>query len=276
MSDVEHKSDRLAEDESDVVVLSSDMESEAENAAGDSSAGADTSEAEEDAELPGDFPPVEVCAERCRRFAEVTDTNQALAQFYLQDREWNLERSIQDYYDDYAERNGGEPPSKKRATGPIPNGASGDVVELSSSDDESAGNSARGGAEPSDDLMKVISWNIDGLDPKNVDVRTNNICSIIKRAQADVAMLQEVVPRTLNLMKQNLESDYHILDSGLANYFTVILVHKKRMKLGESRVFDFASSSMGRKLQVVEVSALSSEIEKISLSIEKIERRAAD
>lgn len=70
-----------------------------------------------DTELPGDFPPVEVCAERCRKFAEVTDTNEALAQFYLQDRNWNLERSIQEYYEDLAERNRGEPPPKIKSAG---------------------------------------------------------------------------------------------------------------------------------------------------------------
>lgn len=239
-------------DDTDIVVLSSDDEASVRPSPSDEQ----SISVDSDTELPGDFPPVEVCAERCRKFAEVTDTNEALAQFYLQDRNWNLERSIQEYYEDLAERNRGEPPPKIKSAGETSTATGSEVVRLSSSDDDESYEQAvdQKNEELSDDLMKVISWNIDGLDPKNVELRTNNVCSIIKRAQADIAMLQEVTPVTLNLIQQNLESDYHILHSGLSDYFTAILVHKKRIKLGNSRVFEFSSSSMGRKLQVVEVS----------------------
>ncbi len=38
-----------------------------------------------------DLPPAEVCEERCQNFAAVTGTDTALAMFYLQDREWDVE-----------------------------------------------------------------------------------------------------------------------------------------------------------------------------------------
>lgn len=38
--------------------------------------------------------------------------------------------------------------------------------------------------------------------------------SIIHRAQADVAMLQEVIPSTLNIIKNKLGSEFHVLHSG--------------------------------------------------------------
>lgn len=47
-----------------------------------------------------------------------------------------------------------------------------DVVELSSDSDMEA---------ESDDLLKVISFNIDGLDQKNREVRTKHVCSIVKK-----------------------------------------------------------------------------------------------
>lgn len=37
------------------------------------------------------LPSASECEERCQRFAEVTGTDTALAMFYLQDREWNLD-----------------------------------------------------------------------------------------------------------------------------------------------------------------------------------------
>ena len=37
------------------------------------------------------IPPAQECEARCQKFAAVTGTDSALAMFYLQDREWDLE-----------------------------------------------------------------------------------------------------------------------------------------------------------------------------------------
>lgn len=191
------------------------------------------------------LPPVEVCIERCARFAEVTSTNQALAQFFLQDRDWDVERSIADYFSDLQERNG--------PVGPLA-GSSSEVVILSSDDEQPCTSATVESSDSVDDLLKVISFNIDGLDQKNIELRTNSICDIVKRSQADVVLLQEVVPLTLALLESHLSSAFHVLHTGPGEYFTAILVHRRRMRLGESRVFDFHGSAMGRKLHVVEAS----------------------
>ena len=47
---------------------------------------------EDDANLPSR----EECETRCQTFAEVTGTDSALAMFYLQDRDWDLQVSL--YY----------------------------------------------------------------------------------------------------------------------------------------------------------------------------------
>lgn len=41
-----------------------------------------------------DLPPAAECEERCQRFAEVTGTDTALAMFFLQDHQWNLDVSM--------------------------------------------------------------------------------------------------------------------------------------------------------------------------------------
>ena len=38
-----------------------------------------------------DIPSKEVCEQRCQEFAAVTGTDSALAMFFLQNREWDLE-----------------------------------------------------------------------------------------------------------------------------------------------------------------------------------------
>lgn len=51
--------------------------------------------------------------------------------------------------------------------------------------------------------VKVLSWNIDGLDGREQDIRLIGVTTIIDRHQPDVVMLQEVVDSTLILL-QNL------------------------------------------------------------------------
>ena len=41
----------------------------------------------------GYVPPREVCEARCQEFATITGTDSALAMFFLQDRDWDLDVS---------------------------------------------------------------------------------------------------------------------------------------------------------------------------------------
>lgn len=38
-----------------------------------------------------DVPSASECEARCKEFADITGTDTALAMFYLQDRDWNVE-----------------------------------------------------------------------------------------------------------------------------------------------------------------------------------------
>jgi len=44
-----------------------------------------------DSEDDPDLPSAEVCGQRCDEFAKITGTDSALAMFFLQDRNWDLE-----------------------------------------------------------------------------------------------------------------------------------------------------------------------------------------
>jgi hypothetical protein len=44
-------------------------------------------------ETDSDIPDRETCQKLTEQFAEITGTDEACAQFYLQDRNWNLEVS---------------------------------------------------------------------------------------------------------------------------------------------------------------------------------------
>lgn len=46
-----------------------------------------------------DQPSGAECLARCKQFAELTGTDTALAMFYLQDTNWNLERGLNSFYE---------------------------------------------------------------------------------------------------------------------------------------------------------------------------------
>ncbi|XP_076306922.1 tyrosyl-DNA phosphodiesterase 2-like isoform X3 [Tachypleus tridentatus] len=50
------------------------------------------------------IPDVETCQKLCEEFAYVTSTDTACAQFYLQDRDWNLQQSLNDFFEDRQSR----------------------------------------------------------------------------------------------------------------------------------------------------------------------------
>ena len=101
--------------------------------------------------------------------------------------------------------------------------------------------------------LKVLSWNIDGLDGRDTIKRTNAVCELIHKQRPHVVFLQEVVPATLKVIKSKLGSDYsvHISDKIVFHYFIAILVMKQSAKIaleGKVGAFDFPGSTMGRHL----------------------------
>ncbi|XP_067004501.2 tyrosyl-DNA phosphodiesterase 2 isoform X3 [Anabrus simplex] len=47
----------------------------------------------------GDIPDRDTCQKLTEQFAEITGTDEACAQFYLQDRKWDLERSVNAFFE---------------------------------------------------------------------------------------------------------------------------------------------------------------------------------
>lgn len=101
--------------------------------------------------------------------------------------------------------------------------------------------------------LRLLTWNMDGLDGRDLKARTRAVCRLIRTRRPHVVFLQEVVPQTLDLMKSDLGADYsiHIPSILTFAYFTAILVTKKSPKVcldGEPVTFDFPNSTMGRQL----------------------------
>ena len=102
-----------------------------------------------------------------------------------------------------------------------------------------------------------LTWNIDGLDDKNITERTMDVINTIRRKMFDVVFLQEVISETYSLSELHLSEDYYMTEnkSKLSDdqwYFTVTLIKRFRLVTINMNSIPFTNSTMGRSLNIVE------------------------
>lgn len=61
------------------------------------------------------------------------------------------------------------------------------------------------------DHFTFITWNIDGLDERNLKLRCRAVIDKIEEVQADIVFLQEVIPQTFEYMKKKLEKQFQFI-----------------------------------------------------------------
>ena len=76
--------------------------------------------------------------------------------------------------------------------------------------------------EPTNFNFTVLSWNVDGLDGRNILERTRHICHIINSRKPDVAFLQEVIRDTLPVYQSKCPGWVIIVMHGWNLWFSVL------------------------------------------------------
>ena len=114
-------------------------------------------------------------------------------------------------------------------------------------------------ALPAPAQLRVLTWNIDGLDDvgggQALAMRTLAVAKEVAQHRPVAVLLQEVVPPALELLASPkvLGSVYEALvpkDPPLP-YYVAILVDRKRARHGEPHTVAFPSTQMGRQLLAV-------------------------
>ncbi|KAJ7338581.1 hypothetical protein JRQ81_012483 [Phrynocephalus forsythii] len=179
----------------------------------------------------------------CAHFASVSGTDLALAQGYLAENGWDLQRALNSYF---------EPPlDQVPADRMPPPPAFVDLTEDSTVSNPSTAVGAAGSVQQEDESMfSLITWNIDGLDLSNVQERARGVCSYIALYSPDVVFLQEVIPPYLNYLQKRAVS-YTIIPGNTDDYFTAIMLKKSRVKLLKHEIIPFPTTAMRRNLLAV-------------------------
>lgn len=196
------------------------------------------------------------CQKLVEEFVKITDTNEALAQFYLQDREWKLGRSVNDFFEDAAKEKGIPLVVGGKEVGEVSVSlAKRQRVEVAS--EGMASSSSVDGAIAAPSQLRFITWNIDGLDQKNVVLRTKAVCANIKAADADIVFLQEVIEVTQEIIKTELK-DYLVSSAQAgqgyrAEYYTITLFKKATVEVLSTELVEYCESEMTRNMLTAKV-----------------------
>ncbi|CAI5779887.1 tyrosyl-DNA phosphodiesterase 2 [Podarcis lilfordi] len=186
----------------------------------------------------------------CLEFASISGSDLAVAQCYLAENDWDMQRALNSYF---------EPPLEEQPMDamPEPLPLEGTLIDLT--DDLTAGKVSpavkEAGLSPKEDdsTFSLITWNIDGLDLKNLQDRARGVCSYLALYSPDVVFLQEVIPPVLSYLQKRAVS-YTIIPGNTDGYFTAIMLKKSRVRVLKEEITPFPTTSMMRNLLAVHVS----------------------
>ncbi|XP_046350895.2 tyrosyl-DNA phosphodiesterase 2-like isoform X1 [Haliotis rufescens] len=179
------------------------------------------------------LPSREECEERCQMFAQVTGTDTALAMFFLQDREWNVETALNAYFAE----TGGEPVGSGQST----------IVGTNTHSRTQTVRAGPEGPDPEPHRIRLLSWNLDGLDPGSIKSRMQAVCDIINKEKPHVVFLQEVTPLTLPILEDGCGM-YQVIPGGDNHYFTAVMLRVGHVQFEDAVVTSFPTSKMLRNI----------------------------
>ncbi|XP_077990781.1 tyrosyl-DNA phosphodiesterase 2-like [Glandiceps talaboti] len=206
----------------------------------------------------------------CEEFAAITGTDVSLGEYYLREKDWQLEAAVNFYFDGSDPAEGGshgnsydEGDLDHASMSPSGSGSSRStspdlVVTYESGvavDYALVGNGCEStevetpGMDPT--ILTLLTWNIDGLDERNITERTKAVCATIKSHLPDIVYLQEVIPETFAYIETLCSPTYVAIPGNSLGYFTTVLLKKSRIVLLDHSIEPFTSSQMMRNFLTV-------------------------
>ncbi|XP_061521599.1 tyrosyl-DNA phosphodiesterase 2 [Phycodurus eques] len=197
---------------------------------------------------PGDLE--ESRARLCEEFAGLTGTDSGVAQCYLAENDWNMERASNSFFDADMEKLFEEECASEQET-PTKKLKAPEVTSIDLTAD-SPGSSRKPSEEDGGSALTLISWNVDGLDTENLAERARGLCSYLALYTPDVVFLQELIPPYVEYLKKRAVS-YLIIQGSEDGYFNGMMLKKTRVKLLESEIVAYPTTQMMRNLLVAQV-----------------------
>ena len=136
-------------------------------------------------------------------------------------------------------------------------------------------------AQCGDNILRLLSWNIDGLDEENKKERTEEVCRTILLKRPHLVFLQEIVSDTQAILVQKLGHVYSLFvhPAPPLHYYPMILINHKCGDISVSgmlNVMEFSGSIMGRHLLDMNVSFHGVSLQIMTTHLESTKNYAAE
>lgn len=239
----------------------------------------------------------------CDQFAHVSGSESAVAQCYLAENDWDMERALNSFFEahmdsvfdveDEEETKNQSGKKRKEVDSPEKAGSKGTkksksdkvhcidltVEEPSCSSNmnskESQAVSKESQSDDGDGKLSVISWNVDGLDTLNLAERARGLCSYLALYTPDVVFLQELIPAYIQYLKKRAVS-YLFIEGSDDGYFTGIMLKKSRVKLLQSEIICYPTTQMMRNLLVAQVTFLGQKLYLMTSHLESCKNQSEE
>uniref|UniRef100_A0A914C9H6 5'-tyrosyl-DNA phosphodiesterase n=1 Tax=Acrobeloides nanus TaxID=290746 RepID=A0A914C9H6_9BILA len=208
------------------------------------------------------------CEEAIRKFAEITNTDEALAHFYLQDFNYDLDTAMAAFYSEQAEVAGtSNQANDSGSENEIKSSESSDNEESTSEIPAKKAKIVKGSVEKIPKELTMITWNIDGNDrdalntrflamlhiiAKKVFIYLCSIAFIFDTFNPEIIFFQEFVKDLLPKLREVMAKMYTIIVGNEAFPYFVVTLVSKDIKIERYMNIPFTTTGMGRTMLVVE------------------------
>ncbi|XP_065562736.1 tyrosyl-DNA phosphodiesterase 2-like isoform X2 [Artemia franciscana] len=202
-----------------------------------------------------EIPEAAECQRLVENFVEITDTNEAVAQCFLQDNHWELERSLEQFFGSAQLESDSKPLARKSS--PVPDESPGAKhLKLESAQDEARSSLSLPELIKSSKLtdkrpshFRFLTWNLDGMEPKCLKIRIKAAAKVIEKEGYDIVFLQEVTEETQKYLETLLPQYVFIsANSDGAPYYCITLLKIFCVYQDSYKVLPFTNSVMGRNI----------------------------
>ncbi|XP_056154633.1 tyrosyl-DNA phosphodiesterase 2 [Lampris incognitus] len=220
----------------------------------------------------------------CDEFVTITATDSAVAQCYLAENDWEMERALESFFEadmervfeveDSPERDGNIEAKKQDDSSAV------DCIDLTGdqpacSTGSSTADISQKPEDKNENKLSLLTWNVDGLDTNNIQERARGLCSYIVLYTPDVVFLQELIPPYIHYLKKRAVS-YSFVEGGEDGYFTGMMLKKSRVKLQGSEIVPYPTTQMMRNLLIAHVTFKGHELCLMTSHFESCKGHAAE
>ncbi|XP_069814024.1 tyrosyl-DNA phosphodiesterase 2 [Dendropsophus ebraccatus] len=193
----------------------------------------------------------------CAEFSSITGCDVAVAQCYLAENDWELERAINSFFEPGVDSLPKEETSTIFTNSPKSEAMPVDACIDLTDDAPVIIKKAPAADNPTlkqedESHITLLTWNVDGIDQSNLPERARGVCSYLALYSPDIIFLQEVIPPYYEYLQKRAVS-YTIITGNEDGYFTAIMLKKSRVQLLSQEIVSFPRTEMMRNLLIVNV-----------------------